>query len=126
MIHLLQPFATMAQLLNWASVTVMLALITAFPPVFFTAITTDEGMRISLGLFVFYTLRGLIAMTSLAKYRSTQGVMFLRTVIIRILKLFVYFYCLESAVAIGRSSPILRSHLVITEIDSFLFPSHSV
>ena len=57
----------------------MLALILAFPPVFFTAVTTDEGLRISLGLFLFYTLRGLVAMISLSKYRSTQSVVFLRT-----------------------------------------------
>ena len=59
--------------------SVMLALITAFPPVFFTVITTDEGLRISLGLFIFYTLRGLIAMITLSKHGSTQSAIFLRT-----------------------------------------------
>lgn len=58
----------------------LVALIAAFPPVFFTSVTMHEGMRISFGLLLFYLARGLVGMASLVRSRHRKSILFLRTV----------------------------------------------
>lgn len=58
----------------------LVALIAAFPPVFFTSVTMREGMRISFGLLLFYLARGFVGMASLVSSRRRKSVLFLRTV----------------------------------------------